>query len=302
MLVYSRSISWLVVARLACWSTGALYIHEDCELPYVRHSPSPGTSGQRWFYEQVVFKGFDGCLAISTYLAGYCRRRLRRAAGVLLVPILVDVDEVSPDGLLGNDTGDHVVYVGYATHPEVLDLVRGFAEVAGAHPGLRMRVIGGSNRPHLLPALWDLARRLDIADRLELVGAVKRDELPALLRAARVLVLPRPDAEFSRAGLPTKLGEYLATGRPVVVSAVGDIPSYLQDGVDAYLYEPGDPSAFAARLGHVLDHPAEATLVGRRGRMTAGERFDPATHGARIIAFIEELRRERSARRTKATR
>ena len=302
MIVYTRSISWLVAARLACWSTGALYIHEDCELPFVYDSPSVGTSLQRWLYEQVLFKGFDGCLAISSYLADYCRRRLRPAARVLLVPILVDVDEAGPDGTPGSDAGDHVVYVGYATHPEVLDLVRGFAEVAGAHPELRLRVIGGSNRPHLLPALWDLARRLDVAERIELVGAVKRDELPALLRAARVLVLPRPDAEFSRAGLPTKLGEYLATGRPVVVSAVGDIPSYLQDGVDAYLYEAGDLPAFAARLGHVLDHPAEAALVGRQGRVTAGERFDPATHGARIIAFVEELRRERSARRTKAPR
>ena len=172
---------------------------------------------------------------------------------------------MSPDVPPETDTGEHVVYCGYATHPEVLDLVTGFAEVAAAHPGLRLRVIGGSNRPYLLPALWDLARRLEVAERLELVGAVKRDELPALLRAARVLVLPRQDAEFSRAGLPTKLGEYLATGRPVVVSAVGDIPTYLQDGVDAYLCQPGDLPAFAARLGHVLDHPAEAALVGGAG-------------------------------------
>ena len=87
-----------------------------------------------------------------------------------------------------------------------------------------------------------------------------------------------------------------------MVSAVGDIPTYLQDGVDAYLCEAGDLPAFAARLGHVLDHPAEAALVGRQGRVTARERFDPATHGARVIAFVEELRRERSARRTKAPR
>ena len=81
MLVYTRSISWLLVARLACWATGALCIHEDCELPYVGHSPSLGTSVQRWLYERVVFKGFDGCFAISTYLAGYCRRRLRSGRG-----------------------------------------------------------------------------------------------------------------------------------------------------------------------------------------------------------------------------
>ena len=40
-----------------------------------------------------------------------------------------------------------MVYCGYATHPEVLDLVRGFAAAAGGDPGLRLRVVGGSERP-----------------------------------------------------------------------------------------------------------------------------------------------------------
>ena len=135
MIVYTRSISWLVAARLACWSTGALYIHEDCELPFVYNSPSVGTSVQRWLYERVVFKGFDGCFAISTYLADYCRRRLRPAARVLLVPILVDVDEAES----GRAAGDR-----YGRARRVLRLCdtsggarsrQGFAEVAAAHPG-----------------------------------------------------------------------------------------------------------------------------------------------------------------------
>ena len=62
-----------------------------------------------------------------------------------------------------------------------------------------------------------------------------REELFERLRTARVLALPRPAGSFSQAGLPTKVAEYLASGRPVVVTAVGDLPLYLRDGVDAYL-------------------------------------------------------------------
>jgi glycosyltransferase involved in cell wall biosynthesis len=290
VLVYSRSMLWLVAARVLCSMTGALLVHEDCELPFVGQADGILLRLRRRAYERLVFRLFDGCIAISSLLEDYCGRYLRPGAGVLLVPILVDVLAFDADaGSLSGD-GDAVVYCGYATHPEVLDLVKGFAIVAEANPGLRLQVIGGSLRPHLLPKLWELARELGVADRLELVGMVKRDELPQRLRAARVLVLPRPDAPFSRAGLPTKLGEYLAAGRPVVVSSVGDIPSYLRDGVDAYLCAPGDVPGFAARLAHVLDHPVEAAEVGLRGRETAVARFDPVVHGRRIIEFADGLR------------
>jgi glycosyltransferase involved in cell wall biosynthesis len=294
VLVYSRSMPWLAAARVLCSATGALFIHEDCELPFAWQADGAAPDLRRRIYEHWAFRLFDGCIAISTWMDEYCRRHVRPGAGVLVVPILVDVEAFDADaGDLSGD-GDAVVYCGYSTHPEVLDLVEGFAAVAATNPGLRLQVIGGTLRPHLIPRLLEHARRLGVADRLDLVGMVKRDDLPRRLRAARVLVLPRPDATFSRAGLPTKLGEYLATGRPVVVSAVGDIPAHLQDGVDAYLCAPGDVQEFAARLAYVLDHPGEAAEVGLRGRETAAARFDPAVHGRRIIEFVQGLRRERA--------
>ena len=49
-----------------------------------------------------------------------------------------------------------------------------------------------------------------------------------------MLVLARPDNIQAKGGFPTKLGEYLATGNPVVVTKVGEIPNYLIDGVNAF--------------------------------------------------------------------
>jgi len=294
MIVYSRSLAWMAMCKLACRRHGALFIHEDCELPYAGSNEGPNKLARRWLYEHVAFRWFDGCLAISRFLEDYCRQRLRPAARVLPVPILVDV--AAFQAAAGTPpVGDAIVYCGYSTHPEVFALVEAFADIADDRPELRLKVIGGTLRPQLLPHLQAHALRLGVVDRLELVGKVKRDELPPILAAARLLALPRPDAPSSRAGLPTKLGEYLATGRPVVVSAVGDIPRYLQDGVDAYLVTPGDASAFAERLRHVVDHEAEALEVGGAGRETARARFAPADHGKRIIDFIAELQEARGS-------
>lgn len=289
MIVYSRSLGWMALCRVACRRHGALFIHEDCELPYARRPDGPRARLRRWLYEHVAFRWFDGCLVISVWLENYCRQHLRAAAQVLPVPILVDV--AAFEAAAGAPpVGDAIVYCGYATNPEVFSLVEAFAAIAADSPELRLRVVGGTLRPELLPRLEAHAARLGVADRMELVGDVRRDELPPILAAARLLALPRPDSLVSRAGLPTKLGEYLATGRPVVVNAVGDIPRYLHDRSDAYLVEPGEAESFARCLRHVIAHEAEASEVGRAGRETARSRFDPSFHGGRIVEFIGRLR------------
>lgn len=309
MIVYSRKTGWIAAARLACWLTGAVLIHEDVERPFVWRALGARVRARRWTYEHITFKSFDGCLAISTHLREYCLAHVRPGAAVLVVPILVDVSEFTGAGRADLLIDDRLVYCGSLSHPQSVSVIETFAAVSGEFPGLRVQLIGGSRRAAAESELRALARRLGVADRVEFAGRVSRTELIRLLRTARALVLPRASdaaAEAAAAAaLPTKVGEYLAAGRPAVVSAAGDIPQYLTDGVDAYLAPSTDVEAFTRRLRHALRHPEEADMVGMRGRETARERFDPVSHGARILAFAEQLRAaaaDSSPRRCLATR
>lgn len=312
VLVYSRSLPWIALSFLCCRRLGATLLHEDCELPFVWKTDTPRMHLTRRLYHRVAFKAFDGCLVISTYLDDYCRRYLRRGAGTLLVPILVDVADVSPDGpgesetsgpmksasdatapaagaTAATATGGSVLFAGSLDHPEVDDLLAAFAVAAEAFPDVRLEVLGAAKRAASLAHLRALVDELGLSGRVEFPGALPREQLFERLRTARILALPRPAGAFSQAGLPTKVAEYLASGVPTVATAVGDLPLYLHDGIDAYLVPPGDPAAFGARLCEALADP-DAPLVGRRGRMVAAQQFDPVRHGRRIITFIGALR------------
>jgi len=296
MLVYTRSLPWIAAAWLSCRVLGATLLHEECELPFVWKADTPATRRKRWLYQNVAFKAFDGCLVISTYLDAYCRRYLRPGAGTLLVPILVDVTDVAPDDRGAGETGGapaaaggNIAFAGSLDHREVNDLIAAFAAVVAAFPEVRLEVIGEAKRAASLTALRAQVDELGLSGRVDFPGALPREQLFERLCAARVLALPRPAGAFSQAGLPTKVAEYLASGVPTVLTAVGDLPLYLRDGVDTYLVAPGDPALFAARLREALADP-HADAVGRQGRRTAAEKFDPAEHGGRILAFIHSLR------------
>src|SRR5437867_11730680 len=114
-------------------------------------------------------------------------------------------------------------------------------------------------------ALRELARSLELSDRVHLLGL--RDDIPNILRSADVFVLPsRSEA------LPLALLEAMRAARPIVATAVGEVPTVLQHGEAGLLARPGDVAGLAAALGgRLLMNPAAARTLGERARAVAAE-------------------------------
>ena len=276
------------VARLC----GAAYLCEQSEEPFYQVERSAAWRGLSAVLTHTLYRLFDGAIVISAHLARYMRARMRRGARLLRIPILLDAEPFGRSAGPGPVEGAYVAFCGTLNEVKdgVLTLAKAFAEVCPEFPGLRLVLIGDSPKVSQIPRVRAFVEGLGIAERVVFVGIVARHELPAYLDRAAVLALARPSSLQASAGFPTKLGEYLATGRPVVVTRTGEIDTYLEDGVNVYFAPPDDASAFADRLRHVLRHPAEAALVGRKGREATLESFDFRANGRRIREFVDGFR------------
>lgn len=291
------SDKWIVlplfwpVARLC----GAACICEQNEEPFYQAERSAAWRVVSAVLTHTLYRLCDGAIVISAHLERYMRARMRPGARLLRIPILVDTRRFARSAGPGPVEGEYVAFCGTLNEVKdgVLTLVQAFASICAEFPGLRLVLIGDAPKVSQVPLVRALAERLGIADRVVFVGIVARGELPEYLDRAAVLALARPSSLQASAGFPTKLGEYLATGRPVVVTRTGEIDTYLQDGVNVYFAEPDDVSAFAARLRHVLQHAEESARVGRRGREAACEFFDYRANGLRIREFIGQVREGR---------
>ena len=111
-------------------------------------------------------------------------------------------------------------------------LIKAFANFASKHADYQLKIIGRFESADAEKTLIGLVESLNIAKSVEFTGMVKPNEMPQLLCGAKMLALARPDNEQARYGFPTKLGEYLATGKPVVVTRVGEIGDFLEDMVN----------------------------------------------------------------------
>jgi glycosyltransferase involved in cell wall biosynthesis len=287
VLATSQTLSGLAVELATSRLARARCVLDACELASGFVPAGPRRLLHRWLYACLA-RRLAGVLCISTALERYWSAHAPRVPS-LRVPILTDVGRAGGP-CEGGERGARVLYAGNLSHAEELTtLLHAFAAIAEDFPDACLQVLGDDPDADTRGRLRAAAGALDIASRIELPGAVDRAGVARALGAAAVLVLPRPRTDWSEAGLSAKLAEYLASGRPVVVTAIGDVPLYLEDRVSAFVVAPGDPAAFAAGLREALGDPQRARAVGARGREVALAAFDTAVQGPRMRRFFEAL-------------
>jgi len=142
------------------------------------------------------------------------------------------------------------------------------------------------------PVPYDLAYRdmlSALRDRLTLSEHVVfsdfRQDMPSVMAALDVLVLASTSPEpFGRV-----LIEAMAAGKPVVATDGGAVREIIDDGVHGLLVPPGDETALAQAIVHVLTHHELAAAMGLSGRERAKERFDVRQYVDRVQAVYDEL-------------
>lgn len=126
-------------------------------------------------------------------------------------------------------------------------------------------------------------------DKLKILGWKDHNEMPYLLKAADVLVLPnaKPTMPFAEYTSPMKLFEYLASGTPIVAS---DLPSLREilSNQNSILFPPEDFTALATNLKQLQQDKNLGKTLAKQA-LTDAKEYDWDRRAARIIAFIRSL-------------
>ena len=119
-------------------------------------------------------------------------------------------------------------------------------------------------------------------------GPVAHDDMPAYLAAMDVAVAPYPaldDFYFS----PLKLFEYMAMGRPVVVSRVGHVAPVVVEGETALQFDPGDRAGLVACLQRLRRDATLCRDLGRKASSLIQSHYTWRHNAARVVSWVEPL-------------
>jgi N-acetyl-alpha-D-glucosaminyl L-malate synthase BshA len=144
------------------------------------------------------------------------------------------------------------------------DAVRALAQVRASHNALLVLIGDGPERR----AVETLVGELGLAAYVRFLGLMPR--VSELLARADLFLLPSQTESFGLAAL-----EALASGVPVVASAVGGLPEVVRDGVTGVLVPPAQPGELARAISALLGDEARRSAMARAARTDALERFAP---------------------------
>jgi len=209
---------------------------------------------------------------------------------LFLVPGTVDIErfQISQASPL---TFEYILYCGSLTLNKdgVNILIESFKRLIQKYPEINLVLIGKGDTIEEENIIKELVVNLNIEKKVFFLGQMARMEIPSYLNNAKILALARPKSIVADAGFPSKLTEYLATGVPVVVTKVGEIPIYLKDKENAFLSEPDSAEEFADKLDFVLSNYEFAIRVGLKGKELTNTIFNYNFQVKRMIGYIQSI-------------
>lgn len=267
-------------------------ISDAAEVPLFLRKKKKFFKIHQFFYTKIRVLFYDSLIVISQYLNDYYAK-ICPDKHIIKIPILVDFERFPKLKTNMVSLEKIITYVGYmgGNKDGVLDLLEAFYIVQKTLPDTQLNLIGPIPQNDYIN-IHSKIISLGLMEHVILKGQINSKEIPYELIKSSVLVLARPNHVQAQAGFPTKLGEYLAAKRPVVITNTGEISNYLEDEESAYISNPGDIDSIASKIVRALIDENK-NLIAKKGYEVALRNFDYRHYGIVINDLIENLNKRK---------
>ncbi len=268
---------------------GAKYLFKILEHPKFN-----AQSNSLFEYEKYMTKTanlYDIIMPITRFIKDEYSK-FGRTKPIFLNPIITNVEGIEKVIPSISHCKKKLIYCGNLGHSEEMEILfNEFSIALKEYSKLSLTVIGGGvSKRHtkfLLGECRTFCENLGIENSVKFTGRILHKEVLKYYNKGDIFLLPRPSREYSKAGFPSKLGEYLMTGKPVVAYPTGDIPLYLKDNVSAYFVKNEDLGTFGHRIVDVIKDLKFST-VGEQGAKVATNSFSLEATAERINCFFNK--------------
>ena len=120
-------------------------------------------------------------------------------------------------------------------------------------------------------------------------GYLSEGDLRDYLSKASLVVINKYRTQQNKYCFSTKLGEYLAASKPVIITNIGEAMNWLSDNQNAYIVEPENTSALAERIIEAFSDNQKRCLIAQNGFNTCKNSFDYKNYGCIIKNFFDKL-------------
>lgn len=234
-----------------------------------------------------LYKYFDGIIVMTKELADLFNSLGQ--VNTFHLPMTVDLERFSNSEKQDRNINKTIfVYCGGGNieRDGLLSMVEAFIDVRESNENFEFQIIGPINvdSPYSKRVI-ELIESKEKTIYIKSLGKKNNDEIPNLLGNSDCLIMT-PQKDFDSGGFPTKLGEFLATGKPVICTKVSEIPNYL-DNNSAILIEPQNHEELKKAILRVIEDYQSFIHIGENGKRVAINCFVAEKYVDSLIHFLK---------------
>jgi len=237
-------------------------------------------------FEENLPRISDTISVSSSRLKKECLRLGVPAENIFLAPVGADLKKFHPE-VKGETVRSRyginnrlVLYLGQLNGGQYAELfIEAAAKISAIHKADASFMIVGDG--YRMEELKSLSRGRGLSERMIFTGAVSHNEAPYYIAAADVCVAPFKENEVTICKSPLKVAEYMASGKPIVANAVGEVPEML--GETGLLVPEGNIDALAQGVSRLLRDVNLSRQLGIAARNRAEQNYSWSFSANKIL-------------------
>jgi glycosyltransferase involved in cell wall biosynthesis len=194
---------------------------------------------------------------------------------VFILPISVDFKNIIAGRPIRQTGPIKIFYGGSFTQKDGLEYLLGALDILSKNNYNFKLILSGKAEPADKERIFPLIVN---NPNIEYVGFLSNVEYFKLLHSVDICCMTRNNSAFANAGFPFKLGEFLAAGKIVIASRIGEVEKYLVHKESAYLVKPESTKEIADGLMYCIDNiETLPQSMGAKAKSIAQQYFDAGT-------------------------
>jgi len=217
----------------------------------------------------------DLCFAISHSLVDFCSKLSKRGKiDIKYLPVSVNVNDFKLFKKKRNTDSIEIFYAGSFAPKDGLEyLIAGFEGACAQNSNIRL-ILTGQGKENDVQAIVKKIENSPHKNKIKYMGYLPTQDYYQEMVNADILCMTRINSDFSNAGFPFKLGEYLASGNAVIATNVSDISKYLVNNENAIIINPNSSEEIKNAILLLSNNIELRNSCGMKGRKVAEEFFD----------------------------
>lgn len=259
------------------------------EYPYVS-AKNKIQKAKRFLAFHISFPLFNGFIAISETLNLVAGKYKSKKAQAIKVPIVVIPNDYST--IKNKNNKQYIFHAGTLSEQKdgAVGMIKAFALASKHIPAnIKFYLTGNLNHSDDSEVIKKILSTYNISHRVFFTGYLTNNELKEYMHNASLAIINKIDSIQNYYCFPTKLGEYLDAGIPVITTNVGEAVNYLKHNVNACIVEAGNPQLIADKIVELFENNEKRLSIAQSGKALTKKEFNYLYQAKRIIQFMQTV-------------